>query len=215
MSTPSNPFNECCDAPQANVERLRGIPMGGVTPGEHQRNLFPWRTRAWSAVWPQAFVRPPKIQPSTIQSMKNPQLATKYGVSIRTITSWRRRGAPLESSSKMKAWLAERNIVNPRTKTTEPTSASASGAEARRRYYLAQAKRQELFLARDKGRLMDAGVVQDGISKAMATLFAELDRVFATDLPCVLKGLAEGEIRIKCIEHIERLKRQLREALTK
>ena len=147
--------------------------------------------------------------------MTNPQLATKYGVSIRTITSWRRRGAPLESSSKMKAWLEARNVANPRTKTTEPTSATASGAEARRRYYNAQAARQELFLARDKGRLLDAGVVADGIARGMATLFAELERAFVDRLPAVAKGRSEAEVRDFAVKSIEGLKVALREAWSK
>lgn len=61
--------------------------------------------------------------------MKNSALAKRYGVSSRTITTWRKAGAPLGSQAKMKIWRGDRHRSVP-----APLSAAPDGFSSREEY---------------------------------------------------------------------------------
>jgi hypothetical protein len=56
------------------------------------------------------------------------------------------------------------------------------------------------------GRMLDAGAVASAIRDAVATMFAELDRIFLTEQPPAVKGLDEVKIRQKNTQYIAELK---------
>ena len=69
-------------------------------------------------------------------------------------------------------------------------------------------------LAQDKRELLARSDVQHALSRGMADLFGELDRVFASQLPGRAKGMSEVQIRDIAEEAIEKLKDSLREKWT-
>jgi hypothetical protein len=73
-----------------------------------------------------------------------------------------------------------------------------------------RAKREEIKLAIDKELALDADETETAVKSATALLFAELDRLFITELPPALKGLDERAIRARCRGVIGELKTQVR-----
>ena len=74
-----------------------------------------------------------------------------------------------------------------------------------------QTLRDRIRLAEDEKRVIDFEVVRTGIRSGMSILFSELDRVFLSEMPSMLKGLDEIGIRDKADEQLERLREMLRE----
>lgn len=75
----------------------------------------------------------------------------------------------------------------------------------------AQAKREELRLSKDQRSVIDRAEVEEKSQRAISVMLSELDRRFCSELPAIVKGLNELEIRAKHEEAIEELKRALRE----
>ena len=71
--------------------------------------------------------------------------------------------------------------------------------------------REVVRLAHDKRQLLDRAEVQRGISRGMAQLFGDLDRIFTAEFPARAKGRDEREIRVMAQNEIEALKAALRE----
>lgn len=69
-------------------------------------------------------------------------------------------------------------------------------------------------LAQDKRELLARSDVQHALSRGMADLFGELDRVFASQFPGRAKGMSEVQIRDIAQEAIEKIKDSLKEKWT-
>ncbi len=66
-------------------------------------------------------------------------------------------------------------------------------------------------LAQDRRELLSRSDVQHALSRGMADLFSELDRVFASQFPGRAKGMSEVQIRDIAQDAIEKMKDGLRE----
>jgi hypothetical protein len=140
------------------------------------------------------------------------QAAAQLGVDVATLREAKRQGAPGFRSGRVyfeevRVWLRENAGKSARTPEAQ--------ADAKKRWYAARAAREELSLERDRGRVIDSGVVQTAISRGLAALFDALDRRFCSEFPARCKGLSEAEIRNIAVEAIEDLKVELRESLEK
>lgn len=74
-----------------------------------------------------------------------------------------------------------------------------------------QTLRERIKLAQDERQVIGRDEVAHGIKAGVAILFADLERIFASELPPVLKGLDELSIRGKVLEEIETMKASLRQ----
>lgn len=73
-----------------------------------------------------------------------------------------------------------------------------------------QTLRERIKLAQDERNVIDRDEVSAGIKAGVAILFSDLERIFASELPPVLKGLDELSIRAKVLSEIETMKASLR-----
>ena len=73
-----------------------------------------------------------------------------------------------------------------------------------------QTLRERVKLAKEQGSVMDIGRHRESVAMGQSILFAALDRIFASELPPILKGLSELEIRSKILVEIERMKGEAR-----
>lgn len=78
-----------------------------------------------------------------------------------------------------------------------------------------RAKREEIKLAKDRAEALDADQVFADVASGTALVFAELDRLFITELPPALRGMDETAIRARCRTVIGTLKLAVREKLVK
>ena len=140
-------------------------------------------------------------------------------MSMRTVTEWRRIGAPVHDLSQLRAWIEAKRREDGRTgghkmRMPDVTAGDSemSYSEARRVRAVADAGKAQLLLAKARGDLLTKESVQDGIAKGMATVFSELEREFCDKFPAVAKGLGAPEIPAGASATIERIKTRLREA---
>ena len=68
----------------------------------------------------------------------------------------------------------------------------------------------KLRLDRERALMVDRAEVITGLRSAMVVLFGEIDRRFLNELPPVLRGLGEVEIRAKASAAVEDLRTSLR-----
>lgn len=86
-------------------------------------------------------------------------------------------------------------------------------AIARARLAVAQAVRVETSTKVAAGELVDRDAVREGIGRALAAHFATLEAVMCSELPPVLVGLDERQLRERLRRAVEGFKAKLRNAL--
>lgn len=77
-----------------------------------------------------------------------------------------------------------------------------------------QTLRERIRRQEDEDRVIDAEKVRAFHGRLIGGLFADLDRVFANELPPALKGLDESAVRTRALAEIESVKNRLRQLLT-
>ena len=88
-------------------------------------------------------------------------------------------------------------------------------AEQRLRLLTTLAEREAIKLARERDETLTKGDVGFAISRGMALFFSALDRLVHCEAPPNLKGKTEREIETFLADYAERMKRELRESLSK
>lgn len=68
-------------------------------------------------------------------------------------------------------------------------------------------------LAEKEERVIDRNTVADGIAKAVGVMFADLDRVFTSEIPTRGKGMDELPLRKLALDEIEKIKDSMRRKL--
>ena len=86
-------------------------------------------------------------------------------------------------------------------------------AAARARLAVAQAVRVETSTKVAAGELVDRDAVRNGIGRALAAHFSTLEAVMCSELPPVLVGLDERQLRERLRRAVEAFKSKLRDAL--
>lgn len=96
---------------------------------------------------------------------------------------------------------------------TVPQDMKRALAIERHRLLQAQASRAEAKNAEDSGRLIDRGLVTSELQACAGELFGTLERILCGELPPVLVGLDEIEIRLKIRETLDGAKEVARQRL--
>ena len=142
--------------------------------------------------------RPPRRQKQTRQTQK--ALAGLLGISQQTISKHVRSGKapPLEDIAAWEEFLA----VNGRTGAVPPELQNQITTE-RHRILKATADKLEDERARRRGSVYDAATVDNFLRDLIGDVFADLRRVFQTELPPVLKGLDESAIAERAVAELQ------------
>jgi len=94
---------------------------------------------------------------------------------------------------------------------TMPEDARKDMAETRRRLVEAQALKIERENKVADGLLVPVDEVEQGLKEVMAEMFSTLERIWCSEMPPLLSGLNEVEIRGKCQKEIDEMKARIRE----
>ena len=73
--------------------------------------------------------------------------------------------------------------------------------------------RDRIRLEEDRRRVIDMGLVREGLSTGMAVLFGDLDRILGNELPPSLRGIDELAIKRKVSAELERVKTTFRQRM--
>jgi len=92
------------------------------------------------------------------------------------------------------------------------TKEAAQGANWVRMFEEFRARREKIRHDKDVGEIVAKVFVRQENQTAMAMMFTVLDRVFCSQMPADLVGRQPAEIRARCVEAIEELKTELRQA---
>ena len=149
-------------------------------------------------------MRKTKLKPKNLEA-----IADDYGVTARTVRTWRAKGAPLEDAAKLEEWLALNN-----QKTPIPPELRERMTNARIRLVEANAERVERENKVRSNELIPKADVTDFHSHLVGTIFfGELDRL-ASEFPASLKGKSELEIHAECQQQRDRIRQSLGDALS-
>lgn len=141
------------------------------------------------------------------QKMTRRKLASILGVKYHTL-SWHIRNSDTPDLADIEGWkafLAERGRAG-----TSPVALRESAAEAKTRLLKAQADRVERENQEAASQLVPIEAVRQGAQIIMGELFSNLERLLFVELPPVLAGLRELEIRDRNRKELEALKDILR-----
>ena len=122
------------------------------------------------------------------------------GFSLTTLRKFKNAGCPAFTTNgrvsleKLVRWLADRH------------AGPDIGVDWPARLKKAQAEREEIRLAKDRGQVVTRAEVTACIAGGQSILYGELDREFINELPPILVGLDALTISRKCRESVERVR---------
>ena len=129
-------------------------------------------------------------------------LAARLGLSRSTLHEWKAKGCPVdEGDQAVLSWAmsaSRRGFESDDIRVAKLEVLTETG----RRLKLANDAKQDLTILKTD--------VQAVMAKAMALLFAEMERKFSLELPPALKGLGEVEIQKQLLDAIMAFKETLR-----
>lgn len=150
----------------------------------------------------------PKAKPKPARTQK--ALAQLLDISPQLVNKHVRSGKapPIDDIAAWEEFLT----VNGRAGSM-PAELRSQIAKERHRILTATADRLEDERARRRGSVYDAATVDNFLRDLIGDVFADLRRVFQTELPPVLKGLDEAAIAAKAVAELETISEASRNKL--
>lgn len=109
--------------------------------------------------------------------------SSRTGIPVQVLKEAREGGSPGFDNNRVNLQLILPNLFVER------------GVNWKQRLEEAKAKREDMKLRKELGASLNKVDVKSGISSAQGALFGNLERVLTTEMPALLKGLTEVQIR--------------------